>query len=801
MTTKLLTVLPLLAAAAAPAGAADPVSGDPPAAAPAKPAPARTLRVVVLDPQGMPLSGANVKASIWTEEKDFKATRNYATDAAGAAYVELPKTFSILRLWAGKRPFVTLFANWEENELASGTEFPAEYTFRLEPGVTAGGRVVDEQGQPIAGAKVQVMLTGDPKPAHGDGRARYNTWLAQGTDAATTDADGRWRIDTVPDHPRAELGLLVSHPDYVSDEYWRQSQKAAGVTTALLLEGTATLTLKRGLVAGGRVTDAAGRPVKDALVMYGDTNRWEWSLTDADGRFRSPPLSPQVMTLMVIAPGWAPQLRRITLQSGLAPQDFRLEPGKPIQLRIVDAAGKPVSNASVHPMEWKGSQAFESLSHSGSDNKFPRKADADGVWEWTWAPDGPVKLHIGSKGFAASELQVGGGESTRTVVLKAEHRITGRVTDAVTGKPIPAFTVIPIDVFRKDWLTAERFNAVAGRDGRLSFLATRTDIPLRLRVEAPGYRSQDGPEFRVGDDAARTQDFPLQPSPPVTGVVLDADGRPVAKAEVLLATPSQTAQLASNFSSDSGNQRSFTDAAGRFAFPDPGEPWAVLARADAGFAHAEVPADRHNAGTLRLRPWASVHGQFRDGGQPVRGATILLQPVRMDSLDRPRVDTMIQAVTGPDGRFEFSRVPPGPVSVRVYLGPWKDEGFRSGPSVPLDLQPGERAELDLGGAGTVLTGKVTLTGKVPADLDCTYSLNYLVRRAPGIAPPPAIAGPGFDIRNGWRDTWQKTVEGQTYVSTLRHWFVKLAPDGAFRVSGVPPGEYDLAVAVYAKPDG
>src|SRR5262249_20349936 len=89
----------------------------------------------------------------------------------------------------------------------------------------------------------------------------------------------------------------------------------------------------------------------------------------------------------------------------------------------------------------------------------------------------------------------------------------------------------------------------------------------------------------------------------------------------------------------------------------------------------------------------------------------------------------------------------------------------------------------------------------PADLDCTYSLNYLVRREPVIAPPPAIASLGFDIRNGWRETWSKTPEGLLYLSTLPKWFVKLAPDGAFRISGVPPGEYDLAVEVYAKPSG
>ncbi len=146
-------------------------------------------------------------------------------------------------------------------------------------------------------------------------------------------------------------------------------------------------------------------------------------------------------------------------------------------------------------------------------------------------------------------------------------------------------------------------------------------------------------------------------------------------------------------------------------------------------------------------------------------------------------------------------MPPVPVSIGVHLGPWKDEGFHSGPNVPLDLKPGQRAELDLGGGGTVVKGKVKLTGKVPADLNCTYSLNYLVQRAPGIEPPPEIARLGFDARNGWRETWSQTQEGRAYFSTLRHWFVKLAPDGSFRISGVPAGEYDLAVAVYAKPSG
>jgi uncharacterized GH25 family protein/thiol-disulfide isomerase/thioredoxin len=664
---------------------------------------------------------------------------------------------------------------------------------------------VDEAGKPIAGAKVRVELLDDLKPAQGDGRVRYDRWLAEASELATTDAEGRWHIDNVPNHPGVKLYLFATHPEYVTDENWQRTLKTNDITTAKLLQRTAVLTLKRGVIVRGQVTDPAGKPIPNAIIIHGDDPYWGRTTstfaTDAEGRYRLPALPAGLTTLTVMAPGCAPQTRKVDLCANLPPQDFHMRPGKTIRLRVVDAAGQPVPKAYVSLLEWKGSKSIQS-SHNPNhpkvpSTKIPRATNARGVWEWTFAPDGPVKLEVGKKGFASRELEVAGGAPERTVTLKSEHRITGRVVDAVTGQPIPAFAVIPLDVFRKDFIHAERFNAVAGKNGQLDYAATRTDCPLRIRIEAPGYRTQDGPEYRVGDDTSRTQNFRLRPSPPVTGVVHDASGRPVARAEVWLATPSQPAST----SSELDNHRTTTDAAGRFSFPDPGEPWAVFARTDSGIAIAEGPADAHDAGTLTLRHWASVRGQLRDGGQPVRGVTVILQPIQPDSLDRPRLDLGLQTRTDANGRFEFPRVPHGPVAVRPYLGPWKDEGFRSAPSVPLDLRPGQRATLDLGSGGATVAGKVKLTGKVPAGLDCTYSLNYLVRRAPGVPPPAAIAKLGFDARNGWRDSWHQTPEGRTYFSTLRSWFVKLAADGSFRVSGVPPGEYDLVIAVYAKPTG
>jgi RNA polymerase sigma factor (sigma-70 family) len=779
------------------APAAQPKKEEPPAPA------AGVLRVVVLDPQGKPLLGANVHMGIWTDEKGFKANHDVETDAAGVARFELPKSFTIVRLWASKKPFVTMFASWERAELSSGKGLPAEYTFRLESAVTAGGRVLDEKGKPVAGAKIRVSLANEPIPAKGDGRVRYNSWLAERSDLATTDAEGRWTIANVPDHPDVMLSLLVTHPNFVTNDQW--NPKAAGVTTKMFRDGTATLTLKSGAIVRGRVTDPDGKPIKDAVVIYGD-NPYDSQTpckfaTDAEGRYRLPALPAGKTSLTVLVPGWAPQMRTVELKPDLLEQDFQMAPGKPARLRIVDTSGKPIPGASVYPMEWKG---IKSIYHDHNPNHpkvpdvgIPRRANADGIWEWSQAPSDPVKVEVYAKGFTLLEnVEVTGGASERTVTLKPEHRITGTVTDAVTGKPIPAFTIIPMNVFRKDFVDANRYRAVIEKDGRLDFLATRTENPLRLRIEAPGYRTQDGPEFRVGDGTSLKQDFRLQPSRPITGRIVDIDGRPAAKAAIFLATPTEQVRP-----SDDWDRRTVTDAEGRFELPDPGEPWAVVAQTTAGVVIAEFPADKAGAGTLKLHPWGSVRGRFQDGGKPVKGATVFAGPIRISDLTRPRVVFDLQITTDAEGRFEFPRVPPGPISVQVSLGPWQDEGFRSGPAVPLNLKPEDRVELELGSGGATLSGKVKLTGKLPEGLDCTYSLNYLVRREPGITPPAEVAAAGFDVRKGWRDSWYQSTEGLAYLSTLHRWFVKLAPDGTFRVSGVPAGEYDLAIAVYAKPTG
>ena len=85
--------------------------------------------------------------------------------------------------------------------------------------------------------------------------------------------------------------------------------------------------------------------------------------------------------------------------------------------------------------------------------------------------------------------------------------------------------------------------------------------------------------------------------------------------------------------------------------------------------------------------------------------------------------------------------------------------------------------------------------------DYHFSLTYLVAKRPGINPPTSLASKEFDWRKGWSDSWSRSQEGQAYLNTLHHWFVKPDPDGKFRISGVPPGDYTLAINLYGTTEG
>jgi thiol-disulfide isomerase/thioredoxin len=177
--------------------------------------------------------------------------------------------------------------------------------------------------------------------------------------------------------------------------------------------------------------------------------------------------------------------------------------------------------------------------------------------------------------------------------------------------------------------------------------------------------------------------------------------------------------------------------------------------------------------------------------------------IRMQ-LGEPRFQDSYQAQTDAEGRFDFDRLPPVVGSVQANLGAWQESPLTSSESVPLELHPGERRTVILGdGLGTTITGKVVPTGRGDVPLDTHYSINYLVSRDRGVSLPTGLPKLGFEPGKGdpLEMTWLDDPHFHEWQATRASYFVKLSPNGALRVSGVPAGAYDLVIQLYEQPVG
>ena len=136
---------------------------------------------------------------------------------------------------SGHEPRVTCrCSHTGKSETFRRSPYPRNSQFRLTRGTLVGGTIRDQDGQGIKGATVEVKLTGEPNSG---GSTGPDSWLAEGDDAPTTDADGRWTLDNVPAGNHLDLRLKVGHPDYISDPNWGSYQKEQGVELDALRAG------------------------------------------------------------------------------------------------------------------------------------------------------------------------------------------------------------------------------------------------------------------------------------------------------------------------------------------------------------------------------------------------------------------------------------------------------------------------------------------------------------------------------------------------------------------------------------
>src|SRR5581483_2819673 len=200
----------------------------------------------------------------------------------------------------------------------------------------------------------------------------------------------------------------------------------------------------RGVEVFGDVTNGAGKPVPEATVSvgYADTSHRE-AKTKGNGQFRLEGCAPEKTFLSATARGFAASTIPADLTSRQGPFHLVLREGKRLRIRVIDNQGRPVPGVVVHYQN-RGQFDPSYPSRLEVQTEFNQSTDTNGLVEWTNAPEADLHFQV-LAGDQHSDVvfRPDGSEHTISVApLWAGLTISGSVTDAATGQPIPDFRIL-----------------------------------------------------------------------------------------------------------------------------------------------------------------------------------------------------------------------------------------------------------------------------------------------------------------------------------------------------------------------
>ena len=645
---------------------------------------------------------------------------------------------------------------------------------------TIGGVIVDEQGQPIAGAKIEVDVSRTRN------KFKQSVLPPNFKDPAPvqTDAAGRWQVTgvlpgVVPETPQHNgegkdtYRFYITHPDFLFLEC--SSMGPFFGDDAAFRQQTARLVLKSGHVMRGMVRDEQGHGIAGATIQrnYGALSREDPSATtDAEGRYELKAARPEDLVMRVRAKGFALHQQRVDVKGDIT-LDFTLKPAKKLTLRLRDENNQPVTKGYVNFMPaGKG------------DRLWWANPDKDGLVTWAEAPAEEVTAVVVMNGFESVTKKVtAGAEIALSLAAKVPlPAITLQVSAAGTGTPLVGCTVTT-GIYHRDssdprsvsWLeerTGEPMKpgtAVGDYVGRITENYQKYLLVFCVRREghAPVITAPVDP--KKGD---ATLSVKLQEREPAPVAVLTAQGTPAVKADVYVTWQDRGISL-TDFELRRGIQRNehleFTGSTaedGQCTIPACTDDASVLVVHESGFASA-VYADLVKEGAIKLQPFGKVEATVKKDGKPAPGAKFEYQG-SMALPGQRYVMLTLSCVSDAQGRIVLPRVFP---ALQAHLSeelPPAREGRSRVVVRSNDYKPtvsGKTTTFDLEAKGSVVrpvTGLFVLedgTSLKPAERE-RLSV-WLMHADPGAQGIPAMAEVGID--------------------------------GRFHFEPVPPGNYELVL--------
>jgi len=379
---------------------------------------------------------------------------------------------------------------------------------------TITGRLLDPQGNPVSGARIQWTAYRVEEESLADQTAGIEPKVLG---EAKSGVDGKFRAETSPS--AGQFSLRV---------------QSAGLPEALLSgpfdpsDSMDLPDLQLPAVAGvkGRVVDENNKPVPQATVRVGsggglvesDVVFFAETKSGADGGFTLATAPEGFRFLEVRAAGYVPASR--ALLGGSGDSLVTLRAGGTVRVTVLDASGNPASGAIVVCEQTAG------------------RADATGLIRLTGVPAGARAVEaIWKNQFVACQSGVKvrtGAETGASLRLSRAASIEGTVIDGTTRKPVGGARIAILE-------PGLRLNAAPARravrsDSRGRFQAGGLESG-RYTVEAArsGYVPSAIQNVAAAATAAGSVSIALEPAASISGRVLDEKKQPVRGVSVRVA--------------------------------------------------------------------------------------------------------------------------------------------------------------------------------------------------------------------------------------------------------------------------
>ncbi len=521
----------------------------------------------------------------------------------------------------------------------------------LMPGAPVAGRVVDEKGAGIAGARVTFHGASDWSQ-QADGRY----------DGVTSGADGSFRFDALG---AGSFRFAATHGEY-----------APGQTAIVTLDGKhehtgVLITLGAGATVRGTVVDLQGKPVASARVRVGRASRRgmifeppRQAYSDGNGAFEIKGLPRHELVAVAMHETGASKSEDVDTTNGdVSNVKLVIDVTGTISGIVVDPQGQPVEGVQVSAgpnfRDQRGMGDFQNFRMRG----FPQElTDGSGKFTLTGLAPGSymvtaMRAHAASRGRRGTTEGTVAETGTKDLrlVLQPEGGIKGKVALSDGTRP-DAFT-ISVGITQQSFVATDEFV--------LDALAPQT---YELQVRGPLFETR---AVSVLVEPGKTTDvgtISVQKGRTLAGVVV-ANGTPVPDATVYAGR-----QIFGNGSTNSasfgpmgrGAKSTTTDQNGGFSLAGFNDGDLAITAEHPAYGRSKalrIPTEMPGQGelVLELQPFGALSGALRQNGKPVEGVFVSCQSTTTPG-------AIYAVASGPDGSYRYDKLAPDTYKVSATVG-------------------------------------------------------------------------------------------------------------------------------------